>query len=93
VGAHCPCRGSLTISTNQTGDLEGLWKSSGPPAKLSGSVGFNQDVWTGTFAQPDDMDFPQHGYFRIEYRGERSLTGSYQPDGTAIPFSWTGTRL
>jgi hypothetical protein len=93
VGTHCPCRGSLTITANHNGDLEGLWKSNGPPAKLSGSVGFNQNVWTGTFAQPDDMDFPQRGNFRIEYRDERTLTGSYQPTGTAIPFSWNGTRL
>ena len=61
--------------------------------QLSGSVGYNQDVWSGRFAQPDDADFPIRGHFRLESRGERSLTGSYQPDGTAIPFSWSGTRL
>jgi hypothetical protein len=93
AGTHCPCRGSLTITANHNGDIEGIWKSNGPSAKLSGPVGFNQNVWIGTFAQPDDMDFPQRGNFRIEYRDERTLTGSYQPNGTAIPFRWNGTRL
>jgi hypothetical protein len=93
IDARCPCRGSLTISTNQQGELVGLWKSKGPAANLSGSIGFNQDVWIGRFAQADEADFPLRGHFRLEYRGERSLTGSYQPDGTAIPFRWAGTRL
>jgi hypothetical protein len=92
VDAKCPCRGSLTISANANGDLEGLWKIGGPPAKLSGSMGFDQNVWIGRFAQSDDADFPMRGHFRLEYRDERTLTGSYQPDGTAIPFSWTGSR-
>ncbi len=93
VDSHCPCRGTLTISTNQNGDLEGVWKSNGPRSKLSGPVGFDQNVWIGRFAQPDDVDFPQRGHFRLEYRDERTLTGSYQPDGTAVPFRWSGTRL
>ncbi len=93
VDARCPCRGSLTISTNAQGELVGVWKMSGPPANLSGSIGFNQDVWIGRFAQSDDADFPMRGHFRLEYRDERTLTGSYQPDGTAIPFRWTGSRL
>lgn len=93
VASHCPCRGTLTISTNQNGALEGVWKSSGPPSKLSGPVGFDQNVWIGQFAQPDDVDFPIHGHFRLEFRDERTLTGSYQPDGTAVPFRWNGTRI
>jgi hypothetical protein len=93
MGTNCPCRGTLTISTNNSGELQGVWKSTGPAATLTGSVGYNQDVWTGRFAQSDDADFPIRGHFRLESRGERSLTGSYQPDGTAIPFSWAGTRL
>ena len=93
IDFRCPCRGSLTISTNVQGELVGVWKSKGPAANLSGSIGFNQDVWIGRFAQSDDADFPMRGHFRLEYRNERSLTGSYQPDGTAIPFRWSGTRL
>jgi hypothetical protein len=93
MGTNCPCRGTLTISASANGDLRGTWKSNGPEAILSGSVGYNQDVWTGRFAQGDDVDFPIRGHFRLESRGERSLTGSYQPDGTAIPFRWSGSRL
>ena len=93
MGTNCPCRGTLTIVAGNNGDLRGSWKTDGTGATLSGSVGYNQDVWTGRFAQPDDADFPIRGHFRLESRGERSLTGSYQPDGTAIPFSWSGTRL
>lgn len=93
IDARCPCRGSLTISTNEQGGLVGVWKSKGPVANLSGLIGFNQDVWIGRFAQSDEADFPMRGHFRLEYRGERSLTGSYQADGTAIPFRWAGTRL
>ena len=93
VDSHCPCRGTLTISTNRNGALEGVWKSAGPTSALSGPTGFNQNVWIGQFAQPDDVDFPIRGHFRLEFRDERTLTGSYQPDGTAIPFRWNGTRL
>jgi hypothetical protein len=93
MGTNCPCRGTLTIFVNGNRDLEGTWKTNGTGATLTGSVGYNQDVWTGRFAQPDDADFPIRGHFRLESRGERSLTGSYQPDGTAIPFSWSGTRM
>lgn len=92
MGTNCPCRGTLTISVSNSGDLQGLWKTNGTGATLSGSVGYNQDVWTGRFAQPDDTDFPIRGHFRLESRGAGNLTGSYQPDGTAIPFSWSGTR-
>jgi hypothetical protein len=93
IDFRCPCRGTLTISTNINGDLEGHWKMTGPAAKLSGPVGFNQNVWIGRFAQSSDADFPMRGHFRLEYRDERTLTGSYQPDGTAIPFRWNGSRL
>ncbi len=92
MGTSCPCHGTLTISIDGNGDLRGVWKTNGTGATLSGSVGYNQDVWTGRFAQPDDTDFPIRGHFRLESRGGRNLTGSYQPDGTAIPFSWSGTR-
>jgi hypothetical protein len=93
IDARCPCRGTLSIGTNSNGDLQGVWKTRGPAATLTGSVGFNQDVWTGRFAQSDDADFPVRGHFRLESRDERTLTGSYQPDGTAIPFRWSGSRL
>jgi hypothetical protein len=89
---RCPCRGSITISTNSDGDLQGLWKMAGPPATMRGSVGFNQNVWIGQFSQSDDADFPMKGHFRLEFRDERTLTGSYHPDGTAIPFRWNGSR-
>ena len=88
----CPCRGTLTITTNDNGELEGVWKIKGAPATLRGSVGYDQNVWIGKFQQSDDADFPLKGHFRLESRGETLLTGSYQPDGTAIPFSWTGRR-
>ena len=93
IDSRCPCRGTLTITTNSRGDLEGLWKMTGPPARMSGSVGYDQNVWTGRFSQSDDADFPMRGHFRLEYRDERTLTGSYQPEGTAIPFRWSGSRL
>ena len=93
IDFKCPCRGTLTISTNMNGDLEGHWKMQGPPATLRGPTGYDQNVWTGRFTQSDDADFPMRGHFRLEYRDERTLTGSYQPDGTAIPFRWSGTRL
>jgi hypothetical protein len=93
MGSQCPCRGTLTISTDTNGDLRGLWKMKGPPATLSGSIGFDQNVWIGQFAQSDDADFPMRGHFRLEYRDERTLTGSWQANGTAIPFRWSGSRL
>lgn len=93
IDAGCPCRGTLTISTDSDGNLEGLWKMKGPGATLRGSVGYDQNVWTGRFAQADDADFPMRGHFRLESRDTRTLTGSWQPDGTAIPFRWSGTRL
>lgn len=92
MGTDCPCTGTLTISTNANGALVGVWKSNAPAANLVGSTGYDQNVWTGRFSQPDDVDFPIKGHFRLETRGPHTLTGSYQPDGTAIPFSWTGTR-
>lgn len=93
AGTGCPCRGSLTISTNEQGEMVGVWKSKGPITNLTGSVGYNQDVWTGSFAQSDEADFPLRGNFRLEYRDERNVTGSWQPNGATIPFRWNGTRM
>ncbi len=92
IDSGCPCRGSLTITLNDFGELRGVWKMKGPPATLSGQVDYDRNVWAGRFEQSDDADFPMHGHFRIETRDERLLTGSYQPEGTAIPYTWTATR-
>jgi hypothetical protein len=60
---------------------------------LLGEVAFDNNVWTGHFAQPDDnVDFPLKGHFRLETRGGTALSGSYQRDGTSIPHRWSGTR-
>ena len=60
---------------------------------LEGAVAFDNNVWAGRFAQPDDnVDFPLKGHFRLETRGGTALTGSYQRDGTAIAFPWRATR-
>ena len=49
-------------------------------------MAFDKNVWTGRFAQPDDdADFPLKGSFPAGDKGRAALTGSYQPDGTAIP--------
>lgn len=88
----CPCRGTITIVVNQAGELEGQWKMKGGLARMFGSVGYDQNVWLGRFSQADDVDFPVKGHFRVESRDEKLLTGSYQPDGTAIAFTWQGTR-
>jgi hypothetical protein len=92
IDAGCPCRGTITIIVNQSGELEGQWKMKGAPARMFGSTGYDQNVWLGRFSQSDDADYPMHGHFRLESRDERLLTGSYQPDGTAIAFTWKGTR-
>jgi hypothetical protein len=91
---HCPCRGTLTVDVDNAGDLRGTWKGRGPQAVLHGSVGYDQNVWTGRFEQRDDtVDFPIKGFFRLEARdrGQR-LSGSYHPNGATISFSWSGTR-
>jgi hypothetical protein len=92
--SRCPCHGRLTISVAPSGDLVGYWDSKEGLVVLHGSVGFDQNVWTGTFEQPDsDADFPLRGHFRLEARAEGSaLSGSYQPEGTTLPFRWSGTR-
>jgi len=72
--------------------LIGRWDLKGAPARLTGSVGYDQNVWTGRFQQSDDVDFPLRGHFRLESRGDGLLTGSYQPDGTAVPFTWRGRQ-
>ena len=92
--SRCPCHGKLTISVAETGDLVGRWEAKEGLVVLRGSVGYDQNVWTGTFDQPDsNADFPLRGHFRLEARAEgAALTGSYQPEGTALPFHWSGTR-
>ena len=94
IDSRCPCRGRLTISVAENGDLVGYWDSKEGLVVLHGSVGFDQNVWTGTFEQPDsNADFPLRGHFRLEARGEgAALSGSYQPEGTTLPFRWSGTR-
>jgi len=94
VDSRCPCHGKLTISVAETGDLVGRWEAKEGLVVLRGSVGYDQNVWTGTFDQPDsNADFPLRGHFRLEARAEgAALTGSYQPEGTTLPFRWSGTR-
>ena len=94
VDARCPCHGLLAIRVATSGDLVGYWGAKEGNVVLRGSVGYDQNVWTGTFDQPDsNADFPLHGHFRLEARGEGALlTGSYQPQGTTIPFRMSGTR-
>jgi hypothetical protein len=94
VDSRCPCHGRLTISVGERGDLVGYWDTKEGSVVLRGSVGYNQDVWTGRFDQPDsDADFPLRGNFRLEARGEgAALSGSYQPQGTTLPFRLSGTR-
>jgi hypothetical protein len=91
---NCPCRGTLSVHIDADGDFIGYWKGRGPQSMLKGSVSYDQNVWTGRFEQLDQsVDFPMKGFFRLEARDAgRSLTGSYQPEGTAIPFSWAGSR-
>jgi hypothetical protein len=90
----CPCHGVLTIKVEPDGSLKGYWPLRGGMAVLEGGVAFDQNAWAGRFAQPDDgsVDFPIKGHFRLESRGGAALTGSYQRDGTAIPYSWSATR-
>ncbi len=88
----CPCHGTLAIEVEPDGSLRGLWSMKGPAAVLRGNVAFDQNVWAGRYAQPDDVDFPLKGHFRLEARGGTALSGSYQRDGTAIPFHWSATR-
>ena len=59
---------------------------------LNGALAFDQNVWAGRFAQSDAVDFPLKGHFRLEARGGTALTGSYQREGTAIPYRWSATR-
>lgn len=93
IDSGCPCRGTLAIGTDSQGQLIGRWDLKGAPAHLKGSVGYDQNVWTGRFEQSGEgVDFPLKGFFRLESRGQGLLTGSYQPDGTGIPFSWRGTQ-
>ena len=93
VDPKCPCKGTLTIWAEFDGALKGTWPIPGGTATLKGEVAVNGDAWGGTCSQSDDVDFPIKGHFRLEARdGGRALTGSYQRDGTSIPFSWSATR-
>lgn len=93
IDSGCPCSGTLTVTRNDLGELHGIWKpTKGLPATLSGPVSYDQNVWAGRFEQSDEVDVPMRGHFRIEARGGDLLTGSYQREGTAIPYSWTARR-
>ena len=93
VDSRCPCHGRLTIGVSSSGNLVGYWDAKEGNVVLHGSTGYDQNVWSGRFDQPDsDADFPLRGHFRLEARGGSLLTGSYQPDGTTLPFRMTGTR-
>jgi hypothetical protein len=86
--SHCPCRGTLIIDFEQTADgggLVGYWTMKGPQVVLRGSVSYNQTIWTGRSAQPDDADSFKASQPRN--RGSGSFAGSYQRDGTAILFA------
>lgn len=93
VNPDCPCHGTLTIQSQHDGALRGQWPLKGGAAVLQGVVGINGNVWAGHFSQSDDVDFPIKGHFRLEARNMGGgLTGSYQRDGTSIPFRWSATR-
>ncbi|MDP1753180.1 MAG: hypothetical protein Q8L22_27305 [Reyranella sp.] len=93
---NCPCRGALWIDINETADgtsLAGRWSTKDGKATLRGTMSYNADYWSGRFAFPDDgTGFPVKGNFRLELRDANTLTGSYQREGTGIPFRWTATR-
>jgi hypothetical protein len=91
--ATCPCRGTLTIEQRFDGALEGQWTLKGGIAYLQGTVAIDGNVWAGRFSQGDDIDFPLKGHFRLETRDQgKALSGSWQRDGTSIPFHWSATR-
>jgi len=88
----CPCHGILTVEVQADGTLKGHWPMPSGVAVLNGELAFDQNVWAGRYAQSDDVDFPLKGHFRLESRGGAALTGSYQRDGTAIPYRWSARR-
>src|SRR5262245_13156400 len=89
----CPCHGTLRIDVEPDGSLKGYWSLKGATLVLRGEVAVDQNVWVGTYDQPDDnTDFPLKGHFRLEARGGTALTGSYQRDGTVIPYRWGAAR-
>jgi hypothetical protein len=95
--ANCPCHGTITIRFNDNADggqFNGYWSMKGrPDFVLSGSVGYNQNVWDGKYAQPDDQsDFPVKGRFRIQVVDPQTLSGSYRRDGMTIAYPWSGTK-
>ena len=83
-GSGCPCSGTLAIGTDSQGQLIGRWDLKGAPARLTGSVGYDQNVWTGRFQQSDDVDFPLKGHFRLESRGDGLLTGDGVATGAGV---------
>jgi hypothetical protein len=93
--AGCPCYGRLMIAVDENGDhLDGLWQKKGANATLYGPVSYDQNVWAGRFSQPeDDVGYAVRGYFRLEVVDSQTLSGSYQQDGMAIPFTWSAKRL
>jgi hypothetical protein len=94
IDSGCPCSGTLLIKPDEdvSDGFEGYWAMKGPDVLLRGRVSYDQTVWVGRFVQAGDMDFPLRGHFRFEARDSRTLTGSYHPDGTAIPFRWSARR-
>ena len=93
VDPTCPCHGTLTIEQRFDGALEGQWTLKGGLAYLQGVVAIDGNVWAGRFSQGDDIDFPLKGHFRLETRDQgKALSGSWQRDGTSIPFHWSATR-
>lgn len=93
---NCPCRGALRIDIEETFDgasLAGRWSTKDGQAILQGTMSYNADYWSGRFAFPDDgTGFPVKGNFRLELRDARTLTGSFQREGMAIPFRWSAIR-
>jgi hypothetical protein len=96
IDSKCPCRGTIAIELGEPDDgsrLVGHWKLNGRDTVLRGSVSYDRNAWAGRFEQFDDTsDFPLHGFFRMEVRDANTLAGSYQPEGTAVPFYLSGTR-
>ena len=93
---RCPCKGTLTIRTDRSGNghpLIGDWVGPGSVGTLRGTVNLNQNFWGGSFTMDDDgAAYPTKGFFRLELRGSNTLTGSYRRDGTTLSYSWSGKR-
>jgi hypothetical protein len=93
---RCPCKGTLSISTDRSGNghpLIGDWVGPGSVATLRGTVNLNQNFWGGSFTIDDDgSPYLKKGFFRLELRGSNTLTGSYRLDGRTVSYSWSGKR-